>query len=132
MFPGRRPTVNDRVKATGFLTRGLPGAPPAMRPLASPIPPGVPPGPAGVGMPFGASGGKAPNLREGEPDHECMACEHWNLGGEPKCMLYKFDPRPFEVCDSFAHADTKAPSEDRAPMEPETRPSTALPPRLRP
>lgn len=123
MFPGRRMSVDDRVKATGFLggagnrmqaMGGMPSG--AMRP-GSGMPPPPPPGVPEPTTPNGA----APNLREGEPGRECMVCQHYEMA-QRHCKLYNFEPKPFELCDSFSPASPKSPEDEPVSPRPQSMP----------
>lgn len=135
---GRRPTVDDRVKATGYLTapsrmRPLPplpplpvpppgagatGPPPGLPPMPlpgrAPVRPGAGPLPMGIpkeeGSPLGG-GREAHPLKTGDMGRECMSCEHYDMGPR-ECTLYGDNPRPDQVCDSFEAAKREAPEEE--------------------
>jgi hypothetical protein len=53
----------------------------------------------------------APNLREGEPGHECMSCGHYEMGSR-QCKQFNFGPKPFQVCDAYSETAAAAPEEN--------------------
>lgn len=95
MLPGRM-TVDQRRRMNGGFMTG-----PGNRMLNAVGPkPEPPPSPA-------------PNLREGEPGHECMECGNYEMA-ERMCRKFNFNPKPYQVCDPFEETEAEAP-DDNAP-----------------